>query len=168
MRNASKFDSAQVLNSKLAHSLQTPPMRTGKPASRGLGWTMKPTWRFNPADCMGRVNTCIGVPFVGYADLSRLTMADMVYQSARLLRPLVDALERHVTAGERMRAHGTVVPGLEPGLDPTWTARLWVYVLDDRPFAAPDPAAVVIATPRTAKASTREHIRASSTAFSSC
>ena len=75
-------------------------------------------------------------------DLSRSTMADMVGQSARLLRPLVDALGRHVMAGERVHADDTVVPVLEPGLGRTRTARLWVYVRDDRPFAGPDPAAV--------------------------
>lgn len=75
-------------------------------------------------------------------DLSRSTMADMVGQSARLLRPLVDALGRHVMAGERVHADDTVVPVLEPGLGRTRTARLWVYVRDDRPFGGPDPAAV--------------------------
>ena len=75
-------------------------------------------------------------------DLSRSTMADMVGQSARLLRPLVDALGRHVMAGERVHADDTVVPVLEPGLGRTRTARLWVYVRDDRPFAGLDPAAV--------------------------
>ena len=74
--------------------------------------------------------------------LSRSTMADMVGQSARLLRPLVDALGQHVMAGERVHADDTVVPVLEPGLGRTRTARLWVYVRDDRPFAGPDPAAV--------------------------
>ncbi len=75
-------------------------------------------------------------------DLSRSTLADMVGQSARLLRPLVDALGRHVMAGERVHADDTVVPVLEPGRGRTRTARLWVYVRDDRPFAGPDPAAV--------------------------
>ena len=45
-------------------------------------------------------------------------------------------------AGERVHADDTVVPVLEPGLGRTRTARLWVYVRDDRPFAGPDPAAV--------------------------
>ena len=75
-------------------------------------------------------------------DLSRSTLADMVGQSARLLRPLVDALGRHVVAGVRVHADDTVVPVLEPGLGRTRTARLWVYVRDDRPFAGSDPAAV--------------------------
>ena len=45
-------------------------------------------------------------------------------------------------AGERVHADDTVVPVLETGLGRTRTARLWVYVHDDRPFAGPDPAAV--------------------------
>lgn len=75
-------------------------------------------------------------------DLSRSTLADMVGQTARLLRPLVDALGRHVMAGERVHADDTVVPVLEPGLGRTRTARLWTYVRDDRPFAGADPPAV--------------------------
>ena len=42
-------------------------------------------------------------------DLSRSTLADMVGQTAALLRPLVDALERHVLRGERLYADDTTV-----------------------------------------------------------
>ncbi len=49
-------------------------------------------------------------------DLPRSTLADMVGQVARLLRPLLDALARHVMAGERVHADDTTVPVLEPGL----------------------------------------------------
>lgn len=76
-------------------------------------------------------------------DLSRSTLADMVGQMARLVRPLVDVLARHVMAGDRLHADDTVVPVLEPGLGRTRTARLWTYVRDDRPFAGPDPPAVL-------------------------
>ena len=58
-------------------------------------------------------------------DLPRSTLADMVGQTARLVRPLVDALARHVMAGERVHADDTVVPVLEPGLGRTRTARFW-------------------------------------------
>jgi transposase len=37
-------------------------------------------------------------------DLSRSTLADMVGQTASLLRLLVEALARHVLAGERLHA----------------------------------------------------------------
>lgn len=76
-------------------------------------------------------------------DLPRSTLADMVGQMARLLRPLVDAVARHVMTGERVHADDTVVPVLEPGLGRTRTARLWTYVRDDRPFAGPVPPAVL-------------------------
>ena len=67
----------------------------------------------------------------------------MVGQMAGLVRPLVGALARHVTAGERVHADNTVVPVVEPGLGRTRQARLWVYVRDDRPFARPAPPAVL-------------------------
>ena len=76
-------------------------------------------------------------------DLSRSTLADMVGQTARLVRPLVDALAKHVMAGDRVHADDTVVPVLAPGLGRTRTARLWTYVRDDRPFGGDDPPAAL-------------------------
>ena len=76
-------------------------------------------------------------------DLPRSTLADMVGQAARLVRPLIDALARHVMVGVRVHADDTVVPVLEPGLGRTRTARLWTYVRDDRPFGCTDPPAVL-------------------------
>lgn len=76
-------------------------------------------------------------------ELSRSTLADMVGQTAQLVRPLIDALARHVMAGERVHADDTVVPVLEPGLGRTRTGRLWTYVRDDRPFAGPAPPAAL-------------------------
>lgn len=76
-------------------------------------------------------------------DLSRSTLADMVGQTAGLVRPLVEALARHVMAGDRVHADDTTVPVLEPGLGRTRIARLWTYVRDDRPFAGSDPPAVL-------------------------
>ncbi len=58
-------------------------------------------------------------------ELERSTLADWVGQSAALLRPLVDALERHVMAGERLHADDTPVPVLAPGTGKTSTGRLW-------------------------------------------
>jgi transposase len=76
-------------------------------------------------------------------DLSRSTLADMVGQVAALVRPLVDALAKHVMAGERVHADDTIVPVLEPGLGRARKARLWTYVRDDRPFGCADPPAVL-------------------------
>jgi transposase len=67
--------------------------------------------------------------------LERSTLADWVGHSANLLRPLIDALERHVLAGERLHADDTPVPVLAPGTGKTRTARLWTYVRDERPYA---------------------------------
>jgi transposase len=85
----------------------------------------------------------------------------MVGQTARLMRPLVDALARHVMTGARVHADDTVVPVLEPGLGRTRTARLWTYVRDDRPFGGADPpAALYRYTPDRKGEHPREHLRA--------
>lgn len=75
-------------------------------------------------------------------DLSRSTLADMIGQTAALLRPLVDALARHVLSGARLHADDTTVPVLAPGLGRTRTGRIWTYVRDDRPFGGTAPAGV--------------------------
>ena len=75
--------------------------------------------------------------------LSRSTLADWVGQCAALLRPLVEALGRHVTAGTVLHADDTPVPVLAPGTGRTRTARLWAYVRDERPWAGPAPPAVL-------------------------
>jgi transposase len=79
----------------------------------------------------------------GGVELDRSTLADWVGQTARLMRPLVDAIGTHVMAADRMHADDTTVPVLEPGLGKTSTGRLWCYVRDDRPFAGQAPPAVL-------------------------
>jgi len=76
-------------------------------------------------------------------ELDRSTLADWVGQSARLVRPLVDALGAHVMAAERVHADDTTVPVLDPGRGTTKTGRLWCYVRDDRPFGGTAPPAVL-------------------------
>ena len=56
-------------------------------------------------------------------ELDRSTLADWVGQTARLVRPLVDAVGAHVMAAERVHADDTTVPVLEPGLGKTSTGR---------------------------------------------
>jgi transposase len=68
-------------------------------------------------------------------DLKRSTLADWVGQATALLRPLGDALARHVLAGARVHADDTPVPVLAPGTGKTRTGRLWVYLRDERPYA---------------------------------
>jgi transposase len=81
-------------------------------------------------------------------DLDRSTLCDWVGQTAWLLDPLVAAIRRHVFAAEKIHADDTTVPMLDPGAGKTRTARLWIYVRDDRPFCgdAP-PAAAYFFTP---------------------
>ncbi|WP_420232883.1 IS66 family transposase [Pseudomonas sp. ABY48] len=75
-------------------------------------------------------------------DLERSTLADWVGQSSQLLRPLVNALERHVMSGHKIHADDTPIGVLAPGNGKTKTARLWTYVRDDRPADDATPAAV--------------------------
>lgn len=76
-------------------------------------------------------------------ELSRSTLADWVGQCAALLRPLVDALERHVMAGPVLHADDTPVPVLAPGTGRTQTGRLWAYVRDERSWAGNAPPAAL-------------------------
>ena len=70
-------------------------------------------------------------------DLSISTLADQVGACAVALKPLHDLIAAHVLAAERLHGDDTPVPVLAKGK--TDTARAWVYVRDDRPFAGPDP-----------------------------
>lgn len=74
-------------------------------------------------------------------DLDRSTLADWVGQSSSLLRPLGEALARHVLAATKVHADDTPVPVLAPGAGRTKTGRLWAYVRDDRPAADETPPA---------------------------
>jgi transposase len=76
-------------------------------------------------------------------DLDRSTLADWVGQTARLVRPLVEAVGTHVMTADRVHADDTTVPVLDPGRGRTATGRLWSYVRDDRPFAGKAPPAVL-------------------------
>ena len=80
--------------------------------------------------------------------LSRSTLTDRVGQCAALLRPLVDALARHVTAARVLHADDTPMPVLAPGTGKTRTGRLWAYVRDKRPHgSAVSPAVLYRYTP---------------------
>jgi transposase len=76
-------------------------------------------------------------------DLDRSTLADWVGQTARLMRPLVDAVGTHVMAADRVHADDTTVPVLDPGRGRTKTGRLWCYVRDDQSFGGKAPPAVL-------------------------
>jgi transposase len=65
-------------------------------------------------------------------DLDVSTLAGWVGAAAATLAPLVDEIEKHVFAAERLHADDTTVPVLAKGK--CTTGRLWAYVRDDRPF----------------------------------
>jgi transposase len=73
--------------------------------------------------------------------LSLSTLADQVGACTAVLMPLFRRIEAHVLAAERLHGDDTTVPVLAKGK--TDTARLWVYVRDDTPFAGPAPPAAV-------------------------
>jgi transposase len=72
-------------------------------------------------------------------ELDVSTLADWVGACAATLEPLVEAIQAHIFAAERIHADDTIVPVLAKGK--TRTGRLWTYVRDDRPFGGPDPPA---------------------------
>ena len=74
-------------------------------------------------------------------DLDVSTLADWVGAAAATLMPLVEAVQAHVFAAQRIHADDTTVPVLAKGK--TRTGRLWTYVRDDRPFGGPDPPAAM-------------------------
>jgi len=65
-------------------------------------------------------------------DLDVSTLADWVGACAATLAPLVDEIEKHVLAAERIHADDTTVPVLAK--NKCTTGRLWTYVRDDAPF----------------------------------
>ena len=73
--------------------------------------------------------------------LSVSTLADQVGASAFALMPLYRLIEAHVLAAARLHGDDTTVPVMARGK--TDTARLWVYVRDDHPFAGADPPAAL-------------------------
>lgn len=75
-------------------------------------------------------------------ELSRALLADWVGSASGLLRPLVEAIRRHVMAGAKIHADDTPVPVLAPGNGKTRTGRLWTYVRDDRPSGSATAPAV--------------------------
>lgn len=65
-------------------------------------------------------------------DIELSSMADWVGGCAALLEPLVEAVGRHVFAGDVIHGDDTPVPVLAPGTGKTKTGRLWAYVRDER------------------------------------
>ena len=74
-------------------------------------------------------------------ELSLSTLADQIGAAAAALAPLHALIAAHVMTSERLHGDDTTVPLLARGK--TATARLWVYVRDDRPFAGGAPPAAL-------------------------
>lgn len=75
-------------------------------------------------------------------ELSRNTMVRWVQALAEKLSPLADALNRYILSAGKVHADDTTVPVQAPGNGKTRTARLWVYVRDDRNAGVSMPPAV--------------------------
>ena len=73
--------------------------------------------------------------------ISLSTMADAVGACCVALDALLNLIEAHVMAAERLHGDDTTVPVLAKGK--TDTGRCWVYVRDDRPFGGPSPPAAM-------------------------
>jgi transposase len=73
--------------------------------------------------------------------ISVSTMADMIGAVCVALDPLFLRLEAHAFAAERLHGDDTTVPVLAKGK--TDTARIWVYLRDDRPFGGAGPPCAV-------------------------
>lgn len=73
--------------------------------------------------------------------LSVSTLADQVGAATFALMPIYRLIEAHVLAAERLHGDDTTVPVMAKGK--TDTARFWIYVRDDRPFAGPAPPAAL-------------------------
>jgi transposase len=82
-------------------------------------------------------------------DLSLSTLADLVGHCTFVLRPLVDLIEAHVLAGERLHGDDTPIRVLAKGQ--CVKATVWAYVRDDRPFGGTDPPAVMFRYSRNRK-----------------
>src|SRR3546814_20564552 len=65
--------------------------------------------------------------------ISESTLGDWVGAVHELVRPLTDALKRHVFVAEKIHTDDTPIAVLSPGTGKTRQARLWTYVRDDRP-----------------------------------
>ena len=74
-------------------------------------------------------------PIINRSIVSRRStpLAGWVGATSDLLRPLVDAVRKHVLQACKLHADDTPVPVLAPGTGKTKTGRLWTYVRDNRP-----------------------------------
>ena len=75
-------------------------------------------------------------------ELARSTMASWAGQCAKLLQPLLLALETEVFSSPEIHTDDTPVRVLAPGMGKTKTGRIWVYLRDGRSYGNETPPAV--------------------------
>ncbi|MDE2179175.1 MAG: IS66 family transposase [Xanthomonadaceae bacterium] len=75
-------------------------------------------------------------------ELDRSTLAGWAGQAAALLDPIVTRIREEGLKAGKLHVDDTPVPMLVPGKGKTAQARLWAYVVDDRPSGAVTPALV--------------------------
>ena len=75
-------------------------------------------------------------------ELSRSTITDMMASCAQLLTPLAEAIGRYVLQASKVHSDDTPIRALGGKGSHAYTARLWVYVRDDRPSGDQAPPAV--------------------------
>ena len=74
--------------------------------------------------------------------LSRTTLMQWVAASSLLLRPLVEALAKHVLSASNINADDTPYRVLAPGTGKTKRGHIWTYVRDGTGWGSTDPPAV--------------------------
>jgi transposase len=75
-------------------------------------------------------------------ELDRSTLAGWAGQAASLLDPIITRIREEGLKAGKLHVDDTPVPMLVPGKGKTAQARLWAYVVDDRPSGATTPALV--------------------------
>jgi transposase len=75
-------------------------------------------------------------------EMSRSTVTDMIGNCGLLLAPLADAVGRYVLKADKVHGDDTPIRALGGKGERAHTARLWVYVRDDRPSGDKAPPAV--------------------------
>ena len=93
-------------------------------------------------------------------EISRNTMADWVGRSMELVRPLIDAVGKHVMQGPAIHTDDTPVPVQAPGTGKTKTGRIWTYLRDERDWqGAAAPAAFYRYSPDRKGARPQDHLK---------
>ena len=75
-------------------------------------------------------------------EIARSTMTGWAGGCSKLLKPLIEELQKSIFASSHLHSDDTPVKVLAPGLGKTKTGRMWVYVRDGRPCGDKTPPAV--------------------------